>query len=226
MPYFDPWNESAINLDGLSYEEWLDYVFDHPSREPVEAFARGEFPDEYPHVADSWWEQSEPDYKGDPTRLMGFATRLFNEPRILMDRYTRGQIREGLWFLPRDLNDWLWDCEAVSRDACKSCIGAMYNLFDRFFVDEQLGDTAGMWWDFFRAFGERPDPDVVSFMFETLCKLLEHPSLVCCGAALHGLGHLPHPAKEAPIRAFLARRTDLDNDWRRYAEAAIAGEVL
>ena len=54
---------------------------------------------------------------------------------------------------------------------------------------------------------------------------VEIDSLACQLAALHGLGHLRHPATESAITKYLERNPDLSEQNRKFALACIAGEI-
>lgn len=57
-------------------------------------------------------------------------------------------------------------------------------------------------------------------MFESLVEILALDSEHCQDAALHGLGHLHHPATEQIIQSYLAQHPSLDKNRRDYALAA------
>ena len=77
-----------------------------------------------------------------------------------------------------------------------------------------------------RYFGEDADERVVNEMYLALKKILFMGSLECQGAALHGLGHITHPGKQALIERYLRRHPDLQPNVRSYALASIEGKVL
>ena len=102
----------------------------------------------------------------------------------------------------------------------------MVPLLERLFAREQLGDTCYMWWDFFRSFSKKRDAKVNEAILLAMERVLLLPSNECRAAALHGLGHLRHPPKSRVIRKFLRSHPELDEEWRSFAVAAIAGELL
>jgi hypothetical protein len=83
-----------------------------------------------------------------------------------------------------------------------------------------------MWFDLLRYFGEDRDQRVVNELYRALEKILFMDSFDCQGAALHGLGHLDHPARKDLITKYLRKHRDLNPEARRYAKAAIKGRVL
>lgn len=83
-----------------------------------------------------------------------------------------------------------------------------------------------MWFDLLRYFGKDRDQRVVDEIYLVLEKILFMDSFHCQGAALHGLGHLDHPDKKDLITKYLREHHDLHPEVRRYAKAAIKGNVL
>lgn len=83
-----------------------------------------------------------------------------------------------------------------------------------------------MWFDLLRYFGQDRDQRVVDEIYLALEKILFMDSFDCQGAALHGLGHLDHPDKKDLITKYLREHRDLHPEVRRYAKAAIKGNVL
>jgi len=215
--FFD---EDVINLDNYTFEQWVVFVFDHPTvvrREREVGVPREK----------TWYLQDEWEHWGSPEHLLPYMTRLFRKPDFLLERYSVEQLRQGFWYLPGGsrLNDWLWDTGIAWR-LRKKCILAMVPLFKRMFIKEQLGDTCYMWWDFFRNFRDKQDTKVKQAMLTAMEQILLLPSDDCRAAALHGLGHLRHPRKQRVIRKFLRSHPELDEEWRSFAVAAIAGRVL
>jgi hypothetical protein len=102
----------------------------------------------------------------------------------------------------------------------------MVPLFEKFFSRKPLGYTCHMWFDLLRYFGEDGDKRVVNELYLTLEKILLMDSFQCQASALHGLGHLDHPAKQDVITKYLRKHRDLYPEARRYAKAAIKGRVL
>lgn len=162
-----------------------------------------------------------------PTWLIIYSTRLFENPEILIGKYSNKQLRKGFWSLPNnwELSASLWEKEILWKYR-KACIQAMVSLFEKFFAQKPLGDTCFMWWDFFRYFGASPDERVTEEMFVTLTRILRMESENCQAAALHGLGHLGHPQKVEVINSYLNEKTNLSDEMRKYAQACIGGNIL
>jgi hypothetical protein len=159
--------------------------------------------------------------------LVTYPTQLFNEPELLIGRYSSRQLRRGFWSLSTswELKDSIWSKE-LPWHLRRACIRSMVPLFERFFLHKPLQDTCNMWWDLLRYFGEDADERVVNEMYLALKKILFMDSLECQGAALHGLGHITHPGKQALIERYLRRHPDLHPNVRSYALASIEGKVL
>ena len=62
-------------------------------------------------------------------------------------------------------------------------------------------------------------------MFEVLADLLQNDSEICQDAALHGLGHLHHPATQGLIENYIEQRPSLTQERRQYALAAARFEI-
>lgn len=159
--------------------------------------------------------------------LIAYATQLFQEPEFLIEKYTDKQFRNGFQNLPTEwgLRDCIWD-KRVTWRLRRMCIRTMVPLFEKFFSHKPLDDTCFMWWDFFRYFGDDPDEKVIAEMFRALKQILFMKSMHCQLAALHGLGHLEHPRKEALIKKYLDKNPGMEKGIRDYALACISGNIL
>ena len=203
MSYEDP-----IDATGYDYAEWIRFAFDHPV---------GEKP---------WYYTEEMAFVCDPKVVITYYGRLFRDPRASLSAYDDARLEQGLWFVAgSQLAQWLWDAD-IPLDLRLDCIAAMPTMFREFLADHPLDTACNMWWDMLRSFESDPAPRIVDAMVAALTEVLELRTRHCQMSALHGLGHLKHPAKESIIRAFLSRSGDLDNEIVQYAEQAIAGTVL
>ena len=167
------------------------------------------------------------DWKIDPTSLVQYSTRLFQNPAFLFERYSLKQIEQGFRFIPivGELVDAVWDM-GVPLSLRQKCIHSMVNLFESVFTKDSLGDVAFMWWDSFRPFDDEPEWEMVETILGVLSQVIRMESSVCWCSALHGLGHLNHPGKVALINDFLRTHPDVHPDTKNYALAAIEGHVL
>ena len=212
---------SNIELDNLSFDQWVKFVFDHSLTEP---------PWYWDAAWDEFWDQWAE--KSDPQRQLYYATRLFRSPDFLLREYNPEQINQGLWLLLSGpaafrLGDLIWS-KKLSWRARKECILVMVNLFQSVFTKLPEQDICFMWWDELRDwdFREDRDPRVRDSMFQALSLILKIPSTQCQMSALHGLGHLDHPEKRKVIEDYLQQNPQLDTEIKKYTQAAISGKVV
>jgi hypothetical protein len=111
----------------------------------------------------------------------------------------------------------------------EECIRSMYNLFEILVAVEPLDGAVFMWWDSLcydwqcgnrdrRRGGE--DLQLQDVMFEMLTRILWLNSATCRKAALHGLGHLHHPATQDIVDRYLREHPSLTQELEEYALAA------
>jgi hypothetical protein len=223
-----------MSRSDLSYEEWIDYVFDHA----------------VPLYGQAWyWEPDADWWSPQPEQAIDYLTRLFENSEPVTEQLADSQIGQGLHYLVSEsigsycgfLNDG-----TVPIEARVACIGAMRILFARLFqprcapilrhLDQpggnELNKICYMWWGTAAvAASSRPrrKPDRIheaclSVMRDTL--RLSNPA--CRENALHGLGHWAHAYPEftaATIDAYLTANPKLRPEFVRYAQAARSGCV-
>jgi len=202
----------TINLDNYSFDEWVDFVFNHSVAEEGEK---------------AWYWQDEWNFEVDANRTLENAIRLFNRPATLVAKYTSEQIDQGFWFLLHGrhaLNQCIWD-DDVNVELRIKCVLAMPNVFRAVFAKQAIQDACYMWWDLLITFTENLNAQIANAMLHALSEILTLDSPECQRAALHGLGHLAHPEKSPVIDKYLETHPHLDADLRKYALAAIVGEV-
>jgi hypothetical protein len=229
-------DSSPLNFDFLlSFEKWVKFVFDHPPSDEIERswYCSDE--------CDDFWDEWHYGDKANRESHLKYATELFHAPAFLRSTYSPKQIDQGFWFLLNwhhgfGLNGLIWD-RRLSWPIPEKCILAMVKVFEDVFVELSNLDSCYMWWDLLLHSGTEDDPDndprLKEAMFQAMSKILEIPSLDCQISALHGLGHLKHPAKKAQIENYLARNPNWEVKLpgggitvREYALAAIEGKVL
>lgn len=203
----------AINLNEFSFDEWLNFAFDHPvASEPSKA----------------WYWDYEWDWEAEPEHILKYSIKLFTNPQVLLEKFSYEQINQGFWFLlgaTNQLSDWIWD-EDIEWKLREECVKSMFNVFNELFAIDPIQDACFMWWDLLRDFSDEPDQKVINTMFETLSQILKLESPNCQDSALHGLGHIEHAGKKSLIEDFLQKHSNLDEDVRKYALAAIEGKIL
>ncbi|MEP6902228.1 MAG: hypothetical protein ABJA66_10790 [Actinomycetota bacterium] len=198
------------NFDNLSFEHWLDFIFD-------EKWSSSKYED--------FIDLS--DLEADIEIFVRNCIKLFENPGFVSDKYSAKQLEGGLFYFilsPKvELNWWIWD-KNNSPDLRRKFIFSSVNMFEHVFATNPLEHSCFMWWDCLRDFSEEKDLKVVDWMFETLSKILEIDSFVCQMSALHGLGHIGHSGKKDLIENFLLKHSDFaDKD---YALSAIDGNIL
>jgi hypothetical protein len=110
----------------------------------------------------------------------------------------------------------------------------MTDLYKNLFAAEPLDSSVQMWWDSMcydwqcgnrdRQLGGE-DLSMQDVTFETLGEILGLDSEICQKAALHGLGHLHHPATGSLIDSYLKRNPSLSKELKDYALAASRFEI-
>ncbi len=216
---------ALIDIRRFSFEDFIGFLFDR----------------DIPPKSDRWnpW-YCHTEVLFDPERTCDYYVRLFKEPGFLLDRFSKGQLEVGFWaisstnFLECAVSDLIWNTD-LPLSAREECVRSMLYLYRDLFAVEPL-DTAGfMWWDsicwHLWHHGEKDrlrggeDLSMQDVMFETLVGILALDLENCQCAALHGLGHLHHPATGEVIEAYLNRHPSLSDEVRAYALAAARFEV-
>lgn len=222
------------DLRTISYEGFLDFIFDHPVTPQISRASGGAATDS----AVCWYDEIGLDIDFDPARNCEFLTLLFCDPQELLSRYSRPQLEQGFWWMQTRYNDGsaadiLWTA-SLPVERRVAMVQAMYFLYSDLFAGRSFGRAPHMWWEHLvREFpGQLGGPEywadrhsIENVIFRTLAKLLELDSKQCRVDALHGLNHLAHPDKERVIRAYLDRSDGLDENHRIYAQKAIAGAL-
>jgi hypothetical protein len=211
---------STYDLRTCSYDEFLDFVFDHP-------------------VEKEHWYWGKVDVAFDAVHNTELLTELFSNARLLLEKYTREQLEQGFWALQSGCVDGfvehvMFDL-SVPFEKRAECIRAMFLLYRDLFAVDDLETSSNMWWDCIASSysvrhrsqtTSEDDRKIQDVMFDTLTKILYLESEECQGAALHGLGHLRHPNTEKVIRDWIATQPDLPEDDLEYAEACITGDIM
>ena len=185
-------NREEIDISGYSYDEFVSFIFDRAIREQ-----EGKYHPWYFDVKVAF----------NANRLCEFYIRLFRSPDFLPTKYSKAQLEQGFWALHGSALDCsvqhlIWNMEIPFSDR-RECVQSMSDLFRRLFAAEPLETSVFMWWDSLcyewecgnrdRSRGAE-DLAMQDVMFEVLSGILQSGSEICQDAALHGLGHLHHPA--------------------------------
>jgi len=219
---------TQYNLISVSFEEFVAFLFDH---EVVPMPRNGK------NEPEPWYWKAEVEFE--PIRVTCDYERLFNDPQFLLSSFSAKQLEQGFWAIQSctlecSLAQVIWH-EQVPFVMRENCLRSSSRLFEKLFATNPLDTSSNMWWDSLaydwhcgnrlRSNGGE-DEKMQDVMFETLEKILALPSLECQVAALHGLGHLHHPATKQLIELYLERNQHIDADLQSYALAAARFDVM
>jgi hypothetical protein len=210
------------DLSALAYEPWLRQVFDHPVRQESE---------EPWYWAEEWTLSV-------PVTLLKHVTRLCRDFSNATSSYSPEQVDQGIWFLlgvctdlPRILtqSDLPWP----PRQECIAAMPAVYTSYIAPLEAEvPMENGFYMWFELMGdAVGIMPDgvekQRVADAVFQTLVEILAIKELRCELAALHGLGHLPHPRRAATVDHWLKLHSStLDAAAIEWVEQCRDGTVM
>lgn len=233
----DAW-EACRLPDDISYEEWVNYVFDHPILDPEWWFQDAES-----GFLQEWNEDKLPEI------ALDYMTRLFSDPAFLIERFSRAQIDQGLNFLVSNScsnHMFVLTNQSLLWSARSACFDAMIPLYaklmapvygdDIAYLDrepkpaDQPNYACYMWWDIIPLYGgmDHPDRDRINdAVLHIFAEVLKLDSEACLESVLHGLGHwdMYMNDRTRPIVENFLRRTDISPELRRYAEYAATGCV-
>lgn len=234
------------NIQTLTFEQWITFIFDHPLPAPGQPnwYDEGEAPDE-----DDRWNTY-----AHPHTVIEYLTRLFEDAPAILASYSEAQIGQGFWYLVNAACSYhlsaLLDT-SVSWPERKRGIFAIFTLFERFFaarctphlshLDAPGSDTSHisplniicyMWWDILPISAQSQESnqhEIEAACLEVMRLTLDLESDACRESALHGLGHWSYAYRqqvETIIDAWLANHQELTEKLKIYALAARAGAVL
>ena len=208
----------------ISYENWIVYVFEGD-------------PDDKPMIVLS------------NKALAEYLAMLFESPQILLNRYPKNQIANGLGYIGSISSEWFWDARSVDVpiDLQVRWILAIFPLYRELFAPlcndtldydpstDLLESTLFLFWDRDCLEGAAMFPEeqhsehLVDPIFEVLTDILTLDHLLCQQSALHGLGHLYHWNEERVptiIDRYIETHTDIPEKLMQYAREAREGDVL
>lgn len=219
---------TQYDLIGASFEEFVAFLFDH------EVILVPEYGKTEP---EPWYWTAEVIFE--PVSVACNYVRLFSDPEFLLSIFSVEKLEQGFWAIKSSniecaVTEIIWH-EQVPFVIRENCVRSMFHLFGKLFATVPLDTAPNMWWDSLaydwhcgnrsRSNGGE-DEQMQDIMFETLEKILALPSLECQTAALHGLGHLHHPATAQLIDQYIQRNPAIDEDLRDYALAAARFDVV
>lgn len=121
------------DLNVLSYDDWVDFIFNHPATS----------------IQDAWHFGLEWDYVCKTEKLINNMTNLFQNTAPLISKYSLSQIDQGFWFIPSS-NGFIWTILSprVSIQKRYRCIDSIEFLFNDLFCKyTELDIVTYMWWD-------------------------------------------------------------------------------
>lgn len=218
-------------LIDITFEEWLNYVFDHPVTDPA-----------------WYWDIDDDLDDGPPATTVDYMTQLFENAASVLRPFSDAQVNQGLNYLVNSSCSSyvfaLLDQDVAWPDRYR-CIQSIYTLFESCLavrcsehlshLDETganpLNDVTYMWWDVIPICGEpdnklrrKKDKPVLG----VLQQILSLNSLACQESALHGLGHW-HPEYPQQVNkiidSFLAKHRRMRPELEQYAIDARRGYV-
>lgn len=222
-------------MTALSFPAWIEFVFSRPV--PV-------------HGLRWYHEPDSPLWLAEPAEKLDYLTRLFRQPRPVLDDFADSQLAQGLWYLidsgGGDHADALRD-PAVDLAVRLDFLRSIGDLFAQLFqpkcvpmlshLDRQgeypLNMICYMWWDIFPGcVSDLNDPArtvLDRVCLDVMAATLRLGNIACQEAALHGLGHWQFSKVEgvsAIVDAYLAYAMAIPPDLQRYANSARCGCVL
>jgi hypothetical protein len=233
----------TLDLSSKSFEEFLAFFFARdvvPDGEQFDYFLGEPSGERYDQAVSS-----------SPDVVVAHMTKLFSEFGRIADLYSLAQLNQGIWGMLGEnlrLYELLWD-SSVPLEQRVQCIRSMYSVYSDFVSKskvELMENCFDMWWDlilygfwFQRKLFEQgtkmgdvskldaESRRVLDIMFETLKHILDLPDARTQGYALHGLGHLRHPAVRETVQQFInTHRADLTEEGLRWAEQCRDGTVM
>jgi hypothetical protein len=225
---------SMTLISDLTFEEWVQYVFDHPAEEMA------------------WhWDIDADDLSVDEshTITVAYLTQLFKTSGKALLPFTDAQVDQGLNYLASNAcSNHMYALldEAVPWSDRQRCIRSMLILFEDCFArrctptlahcnepgSSPINGVCYMWFDIIPINSYDPKPEQAGVeqeflnLMESMLKI-DHDA--CRESALHGLGHWHerHTEKRVTsiIDTFLRRNPFLRAELKEYAQYARLGRV-
>lgn len=219
---------TQYDLIGATFEEFVAFLFDHEVI-PIPKYGK--------EKSEPWYWSAEVSFE--PVRVACDYIRLFSAPELCLSNFSTKQLEQGFWAIQSPAINWavtelIWN-EQVPFVLRVQCVRSMFFLYEKLFATTPLETAPNMLWDSLAydwdcgirsRMNGGEDEQMQDIMFETLGKILALPSLECQGAALHGLGHLHHPATVKLIDKYIQRNQTIDEEMRDYALAAARFDIL
>ena len=219
-------------LKNISFEAWLQFVFDHPVSDP-----------------EWFWSDESDSWVGSNAETLQHLKQTFRKSGTVLDKYSDAQLNQGFWYLISNSCSNVAYCMVDAREPWlerKDCLEAIPDLFCQCFqtrctphlshLNESgasaLNSICYMWWDVSPIQGQPETPgrrETDGVILQVMEKILTIPSDACRESAIHGLGewHSYYPARvEAIIDNFIWQNRKIRDSLRNYAYAARHGDIL
>ncbi len=224
MPFrylFDQGQKPEACIDQLTYIEWIEFVFNHPTPR---------------NRQERWYSLADAEkfYFKNSEVFLKHLTRLMREPDFLLGRYSTEQIKQGFWcFITAfELSDLLEDKD-LDFEIRHQCIDSIESLYHLLFCRSGFEKIAFLFWDSLTyTFTDRQalsdDLDQMNIhnaMFHCLTRILGHRERINFISAARGLSHLRHIQGARAIHEALRHRASVNEEDRTYALACTRCEA-
>ena len=222
----------VLDLSAKSFDQFVKFFFNRevvPDEQQFDYFLTDLAGEHYDEAAPS-----------SPTILVEHMTKLFSEFGPIASKYSLAQVDQAVWGILGGrlrLHEFLFDATIPLPERLE-CIRSMYHVYSDFVAKLETDpgpELSGfeMWWDLvLGGFWIPPKPFVpgtyrgdvskldqesrvlLDVMFETLKRILDLPHREAQRCALHGLGHLLHPAVRDTVQGYIdANKSDIPLAW-------------
>src|SRR5260370_26374529 len=128
---------SGVDLTNYSFDQFVTFLF---AREIPETNPEGE-------KRKPWYWNTEVTFS--PDQICKYYTQLFQQPEIVLERFSKGQLEEGFWAiqgpnLDCSVHRILEDAELPFAVRAE-CIRSMFELFKRLFAFEFIDASVYIW---------------------------------------------------------------------------------
>jgi hypothetical protein len=235
--------QNTLDLSSKSFDQFVEFFFNRdvvPDEKQFDYFLTGLAGERYDEAVTS-----------SPAVVVEHMTKLFSEFAVIGPKYSLAQLDQGIWGILGEklrLYELLWD-SSVPLELRVQCIRSMLSVYSDFVSKSKVEVMPGcfdMWWDLIlhgfwfqqklferhTKMGDISKLDAESrllldVMFETLKQIVGLPDARTQGYALHGLGHLHHPAVRQTVQEFIDNhKTELTEQHLRWVERCRDGTVM
>jgi hypothetical protein len=232
-----------LDLSNKNFEQFEEFFFKRdvvPDEKQFEYF--------FTDLAGELYEEP---LHSSPIVVVEHLNKLFSEFGRIAPKYSLAQLDQGIWGIWGEnlrLNELLWD-SSVSIEKRVQCIRSMYYVYSEFVSKskaEVMVNCFDMWWDlilhgfwFQQKLFERhvkmgdvsaldaESRQLLDVMFDTLKQILALPDERTRRCALHGLGHLHHPAVRETVQLFIdSQKMHLTEQGLRWLKQCRDGTVM